>query len=386
MRNYIYILSSILFILLSRTSHSQTPTYTLTAKNFSVNSFVNQVEFDIYVQHTNSPASFEYAAGQYFFSFNPLIANGGALSYSIISSDLPSAMQPRNPSIGTAVNPTANIMKLSMNIAPGAGNGYIMTGNGFPGTKIVRMRLETSSKSFAGYELLNLKWRNPPVVSFATKLFAYVNSTYSEITTPNTHAIDTLSNFIPSRIILKLNVAIEGLYDPSVNRLKRRDIVTAYLRDDTFPYAIKDSAKSYIDSVNFTGVFYFSFNTPSDRYYIVVKHLNSIETWSKAGGEILNKITSDLMTVPTYDFTFSSSQAFGNNLILIGSKFCTYSGDVNQDGIIDASDIALMDNDAFNFISGSYLPTDLNGDSIIDGSDLSISDNNALNFIGVITP
>jgi len=386
MKNYIYILSSIIIILLSRTAYSQNPTYALTVKNFSVNSFVNQVEFDIYVQHTNPPTQFEYASGQYFFSFNPLIANGGVLTYSIIGSDLPVAMQPRNPSIGTTVNPPATVLKLLMNITPGAGNGYIMTGNGFPGTKIARVRLETSAKSFAGHEFLNLSWRNPPIVSFASKLFAYVGSDYTEITTSITHTVDPSSAFVPPRIIVKLTLSMEGLLNTSFNRLNRKDIVKAYLRDDGAPFNVIDSALAVIDSVNFTGTFYFSFNTPSSRYYIVIKHFNCIETWSKYRGEVLNKITDELTPIPVYSFTSSSSQAYGNNMILKGTKYCIYSGDVNQDGIIDASDIALMDNDAFKFISGAYLPTDLNGDSIIDGSDLSISDNNALNFIAVITP
>ncbi|MEO6693630.1 MAG: hypothetical protein ABIY50_05125 [Ignavibacteria bacterium] len=385
MKKYIFI-SFIISSFISLPAYSQVPTYTLSAKNFSVNSFVNQVEFDIYVQHTNSPTPFEYAAGQYYFSFNSLIANGGVLNYTIVGSDLPVAMQPRNPSIGTAENPTANILKLAMNMSPGAGNGFIMTGNGSPGTKIARVRLETSAKFFDVNELFNIRWRNPPVVSFATKLFAYVNTAYTEITTSNTHSVDTLSNFVPPRIILKIAAAVQGLYNSSTNRLNRRDTIKAYLRDDTFPYAVRDSASSPIDTISFTGVFNFSYNTPSDRYYIVIRHFNSIETWSRAGGEILNKISSHLMAVPTYNFTSAVTQAFGNNLILKGSKYCIYSGDVNQDGIIDASDISFIDNDAFEFISGPYLPTDVNGDNIIDGSDLSIADNNAINFIGVARP
>jgi len=58
---------------------------------------------------------------------------------------------------------------------------------------------------------------------------------------------------------------------------------------------------------------------------------------------------------------------------------------VNQDGIIDGSDGALVDNDAFNFVTG-YVATDLNGDGIVDGSDYLIADNNSSLFIGVIRP
>lgn len=61
--------------------------------------------------------------------------------------------------------------------------------------------------------------------------------------------------------------------------------------------------------------------------------------------------------------------------------FGIYSGDVNQDGIIVGSDLSLIDNDAFNSVSG-YVVTDVNGDDFVDASDLSLVDNNA--FIGVI--
>jgi len=77
---------------------SQAPTYELTARNFEVTSDTeNQLEWDIYMSHTNFPTTFEYSGGQYYFNFNPDIANGGILTYSIVGSDLPQHMQPRNP-------------------------------------------------------------------------------------------------------------------------------------------------------------------------------------------------------------------------------------------------------------------------------------------------
>lgn len=66
-------------------------------------------------------------------------------------------------------------------------------------------------------------------------------------------------------------------------------------------------------------------------------------------------------------------------------KVCIFSGDVNQDGIIDAGDLSLVDNDAFNSVSG-YVVADLNGDGFVDASDLSIVDNNAFNGIIVMRP
>ena len=69
----------------------------------------------------------------------------------------------------------------------------------------------------------------------------------------------------------------------------------------------------------------------------------------------------------------SASQAFGNNMKQVDLspvKFAIYSGDVNQDGVVDAADLSLIDNASFNFVTG-YVTPDVNGDSIVDASDAS---------------
>ena len=112
----------------------------------------------------------------------------------------------------------------------------------------------------------------------------------------------------------------------------------------------------------------------------MIKHRSSIETWSKSGGQVFTQ-----NGFLSYDFTTSAAQAFGNNQKLVGSKYCIYSGDVTQDGVIEASDLSAIDNASFSFASG-YISTDLNGDRIADASDASICENNALNFVSKITP
>jgi hypothetical protein len=66
-------------------------------------------------------------------------------------------------------------------------------------------------------------------------------------------------------------------------------------------------------------------------------------------------------------------------------RFAVYGGDVNRDGAVDATDVALIDNDAFGFLGG-YLVTDLTGDNFVDGTDFAIADNNAANFVSVARP
>ncbi len=178
---------------------------------------------------------------------------------------------------------------------------------------------------------------------------------------------------------LTLTTLIQGFYNNTNNTLNQRDTVTVYLRNVSSPHAIVDSAKGVIDSLTFTGSFDFR-NAPTGTYYIVVKHRNTIETWSKNGGEALV-----LGGNFSYDFTTAISQAYGNNLILKGTRFCMYNGDANQDGFVDLSDLILISNDA-NAFAGGYIPTDINGDYITDLSDMIIAYNNSVNFVAKITP
>ncbi|MFZ1322920.1 MAG: YCF48-related protein [Ignavibacteria bacterium] len=183
-----------------------------------------------------------------------------------------------------------------------------------------------------------------------------------------------------SQLKLDLTMLMEGMYSNFDNELSLSDDVKVYLRKSTAPYSIVDSATATIDSLTFTGSFTFP-NAQSGQYYIVAKYRNTIETWSKAGGELI----LDKGTINTYDFTTSASQAFGNNQILKGSEYCNYSGDVTNDGTVDLDDVGSIDNDVINFVTG-YVTTDLDGDGIVGIKDMSICDNNSFIFVVKITP
>ena len=70
---------------------------------------------------------------------------------------------------------------------------------------------------------------------------------------------------------------------------------------------------------------------------------------------------------------------------LKGTKWCIYNGDVNQDGVIDLTDVSNVDLDNLSFSTG-YIATDVNGDNLIDLTDLSLVENNNLNFVTKVTP
>ena len=197
------------------------------------------------------------------------------------------------------------------------------------------------------------------------------------------HWIITRNHALTSPVVPSVIKLIhEGFYDPNTNSMRKSDTTYAYLRSINWPYNIIDSAKSVIDSLQHSGSFTFS-NAPDGTYYVQIKHRNCLETWSKAGGEVY--VSGEPFI---FDFTHSASQAYMNNLIQVDNspvKHALYSGDVNQDGAIDGSDLSAIDNDAALFSAG-YIVTDLNGDNLADASDLLIADNNAAAFISVMSP
>jgi hypothetical protein len=180
---------------------------------------------------------------------------------------------------------------------------------------------------------------------------------------------------------LHLKFFIEGLYNQNINGLNTKDTVKVYLQNALSPYNRLDSAKNIVN-INGNGDFNFANALNNKNYYIVVKGRNILETWSKINGEVF--VNNEL----SYDLAVSNSQAYGYNekqIDPIPVTYGIYSGDVDQDGIIDASDLSIIDNNAFNFVSG-YVPSDLNGNNFVDGSDYLIADNNAFNFIFIHRP
>lgn len=161
---------------------------------------------------------------------------------------------------------------------------------------------------------------------------------------------------------------IEGLFNGTS---MIPDTVTVELRNLITPYALIDQAKILLNSSG-TGSANFSLAENNTPYYIVLKHRNSLETWSSTTQTFNNGTMS-------YDFTSSSGKAFGNNLKLVNGKWCIYSGDVNQDGFIETADVSSVFINGINGVSG-YTNTDLNGDLITDEGDINLAFQN--NILG----
>ena len=202
------------------------------------------------------------------------------------------------------------------------------------------------------------------VLTFKSEDFPLGNYGMNMVITSNDPATPSLTVPIKMTIkapdTLKVTALMEGFFNGST---MVADTVTVELRRAITPYALLESKKIFLNTLGF-GKVNFSSVVEGTPYYIVVKHRNSIETWSAAeqsfDGGVLN-----------YDFTSAQTQALGSNLKLKGSKWCVYSGDVNQDGVVDITDVAIVDVDNLNFATG-YKVTDVNGDNLVDLADVSV--------------
>ncbi len=139
---------------------------------------------------------------------------------------------------------------------------------------------------------------------------------------------------------------------------------------------IVDYATGYIDYGSSTEEYFFSNaivnNTTAYRHQCLTA--TNEESWSS--GTVL--FTPDA----SYNFA-TASDIFGSNGTPDG-KF--YAADVNQDGVIDGSDMSLVENDALASVNRCRVATDINGDEIIDASDQAFVDINSSFGYSTVTP
>ncbi|MFZ4706056.1 MAG: M14 family zinc carboxypeptidase [Bacteroidales bacterium] len=188
---------------------------------------------------------------------------------------------------------------------------------------------------------------------------------------------------------LNLTVMLEGLYIGAGAMRKAQDAsgdhfagttadqIAVELHDaanyNTIVYSVPDANLSTTGAVAITVP-----ASHSSSYYITIKHRNSIETTTAAPVSFAGA---------TINYSFDGpAKAYGGNLIqMSGGVYAIYGGDVNQDGLLDAGDMAPVDNLSASASSG-YLPEDANGDGLIDSSDMAVVDNNSSMAVGVSKP
>ncbi len=160
---------------------------------------------------------------------------------------------------------------------------------------------------------------------------------------------------------------------------------------DPIPYEYKGIGKF----INMDGIIAMNDipGTMTGDYYIIVKHRQTVETWSASPVSFAGSIV-------TYDFTTAASQAFGNNQKQVDEGiYGLWGGDVTsmfgpQDGYVDIFD----NNDIFNLsqlAAFGYIVEDLTGfapaggvgpDGFVDIFDMALVFNNMQLAIGMNTP
>jgi len=157
---------------------------------------------------------------------------------------------------------------------------------------------------------------------------------------------------------LNLKVYLEGFWNGST---QVSDTVNIYLAGSASPYNLLDSQKVVLGtggtvSPTFSRV-------SSGNYFIVVKHRNHLETWSRLPQIFVAG------TPLSYDFTTDSAKAYGYNMKKAGSVWVLYGGDANRDGEVGANDVPIF---ISQFGTLGYLSCDFNGDGDVNATDIPI--------------
>ncbi|MDR3705750.1 MAG: SBBP repeat-containing protein [Paludibacteraceae bacterium] len=220
---------------------------------------------------------------------------------------------------------------------------------------------------------------------------------YTVIGTYSSGSISTVVNISVTSIIKQLSVKayLEGLWsnaNANMNQCKYENGTAVFTSDVDTVIVELHSSSSYSNIVYSLHNVYIGqdgnihsssltyLEIPSNyngSYYITVKTRNHLATTSASAVSFAGNSIS-------YDFTTAASMAYGSNMKLLATGvYGFYAGDVNQDGIINASDGAAIQTLSDNFING-YYPEDVDGDGSINSTDGHFVDNN--NLISVSHP
>lgn len=260
-----------------------------------------------------------------------------------------------------------------------AGNVYVTGSSAFPGQNYNYATVKYTS---AGVEKWSYTYNG--TAGGSDESFSILADASGNIyITGGSAGLDQSKNYVTIKYSQSPRAAItafiEGFYDPSIDKMIS-DTMKVYLRNTSVPFNLIDSSKSKLDSAG-TGKFNFSGITNGINYYIILKHRNSIETWSSVGISFISDTLS-------YNFSTSSSKAYGNNLKSVDAvpvRFAIYSGDSNQDGSVNLTDVVNINNDANSFSTG-YKSSDVNGDSFVNLADVIMAYNNSTDFVSVKRP
>ena len=203
------------------------------------------------------------------------------------------------------------------------------------------------------------------------------------------HSNNVTVNTVTCNLVLNLKLFLEGYYLGSgmmqttlINQFvpgatfSQTDSIHVELRDAENPTHIMGIRWAMLMTDGHASC---QFDLPPDEYWIVIKHRNSVQTWSAM---------PIMLPVALYDFSTSDMKAYGNNMTqpLGDGVWTLFMGDLNQDEYVDIFDFPILDYDNTNFVQSTYSTADLNGDSFVDIFDFPYYDVNNINFVFSLHP
>ena len=253
---------------------------------------------------------------------------------------------------------------------------------GCDSTANINLTINYSSSSTTNHTACNsYLWNGTTYTSSGTETFGTTNATGCDSTATLYLTINQCSFNYTVTLFLQGYYMGGGHMSPLLHLLGAAsatavDTVNIELHDSGNTH---DSLYAYIGVLNTNGSLVCTFpGAASGNYYIVVKHRNSLETWSAS----VIAVTSG----GSYNFTSGAGQALGSMHNLGGGVYGIYSGDVNKDGTINASDKASIQASLSLFKVGVYNVNDINGDGFVDEDDYRIIENNIPLSISVSRP
>lgn len=373
----------------------------------------NQYEFDVMVKAMGTTTSFQLRTFQAGIFVDPSWVGAGTVTVSNVAG----SSQLSSPGYNGAFNwnATDKLINCSVNIGVRTVSAScVSTSVGTAPIKIARLRL-TNSVNFAcippnikfnyvqnGNPLrlrTSVSWRTGGCTTNYDMYYpnrpysgqAYFNGElYSASDVDGRSPSSLVANALPCTVPYNVTVFIQGYYAGSgtmtsvlanegvLNATATQvDTINVELRSTTDPSIVVSSLSGVLSTTG-NASFIFPSSVAGNAYWLVVKHRNSIETWS--GSPVTMSING------TYDFSNSASKAYGGNEAdMGGGVFAMFNGEMMPDGFIDSFDFGIFQDASNNFLSG-YEVTDLNGDGFVDSFDFGVYQENNFNFVISATP
>jgi hypothetical protein len=374
----------------------------------------NQYEFDIMVKSMGSTSSFQLRTFQAGIYVDSVWVAGGALSVSNVAGGSQLSSPGYNGSFQW--NATDRLINCAVNVGVRPSSASCVSSTiGTAPIKVARIRVANSVAFTCGPPNLkfnyvqnanplrlrtSVSWRTSGCTTnydmfYPNRPFtgqAYFNGElYSASDVDGRSPSSVIANSLPCTVPYNVTVFIEGYYlgagemqpvlmNQAVANATalQTDTITIELRNTVDPSLVVSSLTAVLSTTGLASCIFPS-STSGNSYWLVIKHRSSIETWSAAPVVIASN--------GTYNFTTAASQAYGDNLAQVGSGvYAMFSGDLNQDMFVDATDFPLFDIDNSDGVLFSYVVSDVNGDGFVDATDFPVFDFNNQLGVFALTP